>query len=176
MTALSKSSQGIRNNLRNDNDPYLPPKGKGMKEPLRCKNCDLIYWNKRWYPEEEAKRLYGKRKMQGVVICPGCRKYAEKAVGGLVKLEGSFLREHVEEIFNLIRNEEKKMRASNPLDRIIEVKKKRNGVEVTTTTERLAQRLGKAIHRAYSGTLHFSWSDGVKFTRVQWERNNGTVR
>jgi NMD protein affecting ribosome stability and mRNA decay len=172
MTQRVKSSQGIRNNLRNENDPYLLPKGKGMKEPLRCKDCGLIYWNKRWYQEKEAKRLYGDKQVQGEVKCPACRKRADKVPMGLVTLEGSFLRDHTDEIFNLIRNEEKKVMSHNPLDRIVQIKKTEKGIEITTTTERLAQRLGKAVHRAYSGEVHYSFSDGVKFARVQWMRDN----
>jgi len=172
MTQHAKSSQGIRNNLRNENDPYLLPKGMGMKEPLRCKDCGLIYWNKRWYQEEEAKRLYGEKKIQGEIKCPACRKRADNVPMGLVTLEGSFLRDHSDEIFNLIRNEEKKVMHHNPLDRIVHVKKTKKGIEITTTTERLAQRLGKAVHRAYSGEIHYSFSDGVKFARVQWSRDN----
>jgi NMD protein affecting ribosome stability and mRNA decay len=167
-----KSTQGIRNNLRNEDDPYLLPKGKGLKEPLKCKNCGLVYWNKRWYPENEAKRLCGDKKIQGEIKCPACRKKADKVPMGLVTLEGSFLREHSEEVFNLIRNEEQKVMNHNLLDRIVEINKTRKGIEITTTTERLAQRLGKAVHRAYSGTLRYSFSDGVKFARVNWSRDN----
>jgi NMD protein affecting ribosome stability and mRNA decay len=174
MTARVKSTQGIRKNLRNDNDPYLLPKGMGMKEPLRCKGCGLIYWNKRWYQEQEAKRLYGERKIQGEINCPACRKRADNVPMGHITLEGSFLREHTDEIFNLIRNEEQKVMNHNPLDRIVHVRKTRKGIEITTTTGRLAQRLGKAVHRAYSGDLHYSFSDGVRIARVQWMRDNHT--
>jgi NMD protein affecting ribosome stability and mRNA decay len=172
MTQHVKSTQGIRKNLRNENDPYLLPKGKGMKEPLRCKGCGFIYWNKRWYRENEAKRLYGDRKIQGEIRCPACRKKADNVPMGLVTLAGSFLEEHSDEIFNLIRNEEQKVMNHNALDRIVNIKKIKGGVEITTTTERLAQRLGKAVHRAYSGNLQYSFSDGVKFARVSWSRNN----
>ena len=41
---------------------------------------------------------------------------------------------------------------------------------VETTTERLAQRLGKAVYRAYKGNLDFRWSHMNKFVRVYWSR------
>lgn len=172
MTQRVKSTQGIRKNLRNENDPYLPPKGKGMKEPLQCRGCGLIYWNKRWYQQNEAKKLYGDRNIQGETRCPACRKKADNVPMGLVTLEGSFLRDHKDEIFNLIRNEEKKVMYHNPLERIVSVSRTQDGIEITTTSERLARRLGKAVHRAYSGQLHYSFSNGVKLARVHWWRDN----
>jgi hypothetical protein len=41
---------------------------------------------------------------------------------------------------------------------------------VTTTTEKLAQRIGREVKKAYGGTLEYTWSHDVKFARVGWER------
>jgi hypothetical protein len=41
---------------------------------------------------------------------------------------------------------------------------------VETTTEKLAQHLGRAVYRAYKGELDFRWSEMNKFVRVYWSR------
>ena len=44
-----------------------------------------------------------------------------------------------------------------------------DGIEITTTNEKLAQRIGKALHKAYSGDVAYKWSD-PKIARVNWHR------
>ena len=43
-------------------------------------------------------------------------------------------------------------------------------IEITTTNEKLAQKIGKALHRAYSGHVEYKWSGDTKLARVTWHR------
>jgi len=42
--------------------------------------------------------------------------------------------------------------------------------KVQTTTEKLAQRLGRSVRKARGGTLAYKWSHNNKFLRVVWEQ------
>jgi len=44
-------------------------------------------------------------------------------------------------------------------------------MEVTTTTEKFAQRLGAMLKKAYKGDVEYKWSADVKLARVIWSRN-----
>ena len=56
------------------------------------------------------------------------------------------------------------MSQKNPLDRVIQMVPEGNDrLIIETTTEKLAQRLGKAVYRAYKGSLDFRWSHMNKF-------------
>jgi hypothetical protein len=151
-------------------DPYIPQ--GGLREFTMCQSCHAIYHNKQWYLSETwAERL---KQAKGITVanttCPACRKMKDHLPGGVVTLEGEFLKRHQSEILQLIKNEERRAMGINPLERIIELKASNGSVEVTTTTEKLAQRIGKVVHRAYSGALRFKWSEDVKLTRVYWSR------
>jgi 3-dehydroquinate dehydratase len=78
---------------------------------------------------------------------------------------------HREEILNLVRNETKKADSINPLERIITMESDEEGMEITTTNEKLAQRIGRAIHKAYSGDLEYKWSEDNRLVRVNWHRD-----
>ena len=93
-----------------------------------------------------------------------------EAPGGVLKLTGDFVWEHKEEILNLIRNESGKALTTNPLERIMSIESSDGGIEITTTNEKLAQRIGKALHKAYSGTVEYRWSGDTKLARVLWHR------
>ena len=73
------------------------------------------------------------------------------------------------EVLRILRNEEAKARQKNPLERIMRLEKTGNGWKVETTTEKLAQRLGRSVRKARGGKLAFKWSHNNKFVRVLWQ-------
>jgi hypothetical protein len=70
----------------------------------------------------------------------------------------------------LIANEEKRARGVNPLHRIMGVSEAGGTLEVTTTDEKLAQRIGRELRKACGGTVSYRWSHNDKVLRVRWER------
>lgn len=148
-------------------DPYLP-KG-GQHDMAVCKKCHALYHNKRWSIDKTLykKALEGKKTIQ--VLCPACQKIRDNYVEGFVTLKGDYLKEHKGDILNLIRNEEERAMDNNPLERIIKITDLKDTVEVTTTHGRLAQRIGKKIHKACHGELQIKWTKD-KLTRVTWKR------
>ncbi len=141
------------------------------KDNSYCKKCRAIYHNKHWsFNEKKLDALRQAPQAQGV-ICPACQKIADRFASGTVSLSGGFVRGHHEEILNLIKNEEKRAMGMNPLERIIAIADRGARIEVTTTHEKLAQRIGKSLHRAFSGTVDYRWSPGEKMARVNWSRD-----
>ncbi len=87
-----------------------------------------------------------------------------------MNLAGPFLTSHREEIMNLLRNEETRGKGQNSLERILRVTETPEGLKITTTNEKLAQRIGRALRKAYRGELVYRWSDDTKYVRVYWNR------
>jgi len=157
-----------RKSMDSAGDPYLLKMGNS--ETTVCKRCHAIYYNKRWYLDEELYKRKASLKDTVRILCPACLKIKDRFPGGVVTLTGDFLHEHKEEIMNLIRNEEERARGFNPLERIMEVTKKNKGMEITTTNEKLAQRIARSLERAYQGSVEYKWSSGTKLLRAEWER------
>lgn len=164
-----KSLQRVQEkNGQGFHDAYLN-KAK-PKDHCFCKKCGAIYHNKHWYFDgAELKSLQAKPK-NGSTVCPACQKIEDRFASGIVTLRGTFLREHRQEILNLIRNEEARAMGLNPLERIIEILPRQEGLEVTTTHEKLAQRIGKSLFKAFHGKVAYQWSRGDKMARVSWMR------
>ncbi len=136
-----------------------------------CRGCGAVYHNKRWSLVAMKSPLQKTKTITGV-LCPACQKIRDGFARGFVTLEGAFVTAHSEEIKNLILNKEKRAIYHNPLDRIIKIKTIKGRMEVTTTTEKFAQRLGAIIKKAYKGELEYKWSSGVKLARVRWQRDS----
>lgn len=90
--------------------------------------------------------------------------------GGVLKLTGAFIREHKDEILNLIRNQTGKAQVVNPLERIMDMQSAGDEITITTTNEKLAQRIGRAIHKAYRGSIEYQFGGDTKLARVNWSR------
>ncbi len=149
-------------------DPYLP--GEGMKEPALCSGCKAIYRNKRWYFKEKE---FTELKDNGAVrwvMCPACQKTADRYPEGIVTIKGDYLWQHRDEILNILHNTENTAMAKNPLERIMQIKPEGDALIVETTEEKLAEHIGRALHKAHQGDLNITWSNDNAFCRVTWER------
>jgi NMD protein affecting ribosome stability and mRNA decay len=149
-------------------DPYMPAEGQ---EASICTTCKAVYQNKRWFFDDQMfDRLVGTDQAREVT-CPTCRKIKDRYYEGELTLSGEFLGEHKEEILTLLKNEAARVSNRSVDDRIISIKEEgKDELVVETTTEKLAQHLGRAVYKAYKGDLEFRWSEMNKFVRVYWKR------
>lgn len=157
-----------RGRTRTSVDPYLPQ--GGLKEPALCTSCQALYRNKHWELSSEA--VAEARASGGLteVTCPACQKIAESYPEGLVTLSGDYLWDHEAEIRNLVANEEQKARGRNPLERIMRMTRDEQSLVIETTEKKLAEHLGRAVHKAHQGELKVSRGDDQGACRVYWER------
>jgi len=158
----------VRRNIHDNDDPYIPD--VSAEEGVACSLCGAVYHNRRWSLNGVPERKASASATPHRVICPGCRKVQEKNPGGIVTLSGGYWGIHREEILNLIRNEEKKAMGINPVERIIQMEEQHGDLVIQTTNEKLAQRLGRALHKACHGDVEYKWSADNKLARVEWSR------
>jgi NMD protein affecting ribosome stability and mRNA decay len=149
-------------------EPYELAAGQ---EAAACEDCHALYQGKRWFFDE---KLYGKLAGAGKVrqvVCPTCRKIKDHYVEGYLTLRGEFLVAHKDELVTLLENEAAKVGKRSVDDRIIQMTPEGDDkLVVETTTEKLAQHLGRTIYKAYKGDLSFQWGEPNRFVRVYWSR------
>lgn len=152
-----------------ERDSYLPRRSpKGM---LYCQGCGAIYFRRRWTLTPPAEVRVGAELRDSVraVSCPACRKVRQQYPSGELRL-AEVARKESREILHLLRNAEKTARANNPLERIMDITVKGSGWKVATTTENLAQRLGRSLKKARGGKVTYRWSHNNKFVHVFWRK------
>ena len=146
---------------------------RAPSEPMVCEQCGAVYANRRWNAAkdssgDEANKHWRPSQM---TVCPACMQIRSGEPRGFVYLDGAFFVLHHEEIEQLLRNEAERAAEDNPLARIMEWK--RDGshkLTLTTTTEHLAERLGRALESAFDGTVNYDFSHENKLARVNWQR------
>ncbi len=159
-----------RGRLNTSNDPYLA--GTGLAEPSFCRVCGAVYRKKRWVMDAEEAAHLESSNSGHAVVCPACRKISDNYAEGVITLYGSYLWEHEDEIRNMLRNEENRVMDKNPLARIISMNRSEGNLQIETTEEKLAEHLGRALHKAHQGELKVTWADDHAVCRVDWHRDD----
>ncbi len=172
MKAISSAKKGYKLSYKKKaatTDSYLP---RGASRSISvCGSCRAVYMNKRWYVGGVTAKAVEKEVKTVMVVCPACLKIRDNFPGGIVTLKGDYVLAHKQDVINLIKNEEERARGFNPLERVMSIKENGHGsLVVNTTNEKLAQRLGRAVKKAFHGEVTYRWSHDNKLLRVDWER------
>jgi hypothetical protein len=138
---------------------------EGVSGAAYCE-CGAVFSNKRWHVTECGAQPHGEQR----VVCPACRRVADHNPAGIVTLKGSFFATHGEEIDNLIKNTAEAAVRKNPLGRVMDISREKEGVTITTTDARLAQKIGREVFKSHGGDLQFTWSHDVGPVRISWSR------
>lgn len=151
-------------------DPYIS--AKGLPEPTICPACSAVYHKKHWTFDEKLLLDAKKNKNVHYQKCPADRKIEDKYAMGKVILSGNFINEHMDELINVIKSEERRAMSVNPLDRLILVEKRNGGLYAETTSNALATRIGHHLKRSYKGSDEdFKFRLGDKFVEIHWHRD-----
>ncbi|WP_349570347.1 BCAM0308 family protein [Azotobacter salinestris] len=147
-------------------DPYL--RHWHARGDALCPECGVSYQAGagRWSWEGLDDAEHAER-----ALCPACRRIADKAPAGNLTLAGSFVKDHTDEICNLLHNTESLEKREHPLERLMTITDEPEGLVVTTTGIHLANRLGHALEAAFKGHVDYTYSDDRTALRVRWERN-----
>ncbi len=144
-------------------DPYFVR--ERYHDPSVCTRCKVVFTRGVFAWEDPPPRDAAE------MLCPACRRIEEHYTGGQVVLEGEFLKEHKDEILNTIKRAGQTEKARRPLERIMDISAKEGRLEIKTTYEHMARRVGEAVRNAFKGELKLQYLEDEKFVRVHWKRD-----
>lgn len=122
------------------------PKGKGGI--IFCKTCSAVYFKKSWHHNLRRHNTLSEDTPVHFALCPACVMIYNK------KYEGRIIISHIpeaarENLENLIHAFTHRAYQRDPMDRLIEIKKKNGVFEISTTENQLAVKLAKKIKETY---------------------------
>jgi DNA-directed RNA polymerase subunit RPC12/RpoP len=133
-------------------------------ESAVCSECGTPFAVRRWTWKAMPKE-------PDEIVCPACRRIANRYPAGYIEVKGPFLRKHRDEILNLVREAEVQTRKEQPMERIMETVHDNDDILLITTTGILvARRIGEALLRSYEGNLYVETAEDEELIRVFWER------
>lgn len=164
-TGAKRYNNNYRKKLDVFRDTFLPRRSPG--EIIQCSGCGAFYHRRRWTLNSPPG--FSPSARQHGVFCPGCQKLKAHSVSGELHMRGVAEQDRGE-ILRLLRNEAAQAREKNPLERIMRLATTGDDWTVETTTEKLAQRLGRSLRKARGGKVNYTWSHNNKFVRVVWDQ------
>jgi len=134
--------------------------------PSVCPQCHAVYHDGRWTwdapPSEGAANL----------LCQACQRIRDDYPAGAVTLAGMFVAEHMDDLILLVHAQAEAEGKEHPLNRIMAITPTRpDRLEITTTDVHLPRRIGKALEKAYDGTLEERFAADEYYIRVSWRRD-----
>lgn len=134
-----------------------------LPDPTRCPDCGAVFRNGRWTWETGRNEV-------NASVCPACKRIRDGLPAGYVTLGGAFFLDHRDEILHLVKHCEEREKAAHPVQRIMAIERRKDGVVVTTTDVHLARTIAEHVHDAFKGSLAFHYNKGDNLLRATWKR------
>jgi NMD protein affecting ribosome stability and mRNA decay len=153
---------------RTDKSPPVARKTTLTDSTAVCEHCGAVYARNTW---RRGRTLDSKTRAGAArTTCPACQQVRRGEAFGKVVLSGSYTRAHEDAIRRRIENVAKRAAFTQPERQIVSIEWDRGGLEVLTTSEKLAHRIGREISKTFGGRAAYRWSDRDGSLLVTWER------
>lgn len=145
-------------------DPYQ--QRRKPPQPSTCPDCQATFQKGRWCWEAPSSVAASHR-------CPACQRIRDGVPAGELTLSGSFLASHSEEVMRLVNNTDERMRLDHPLERLIDTSgdPATGPVLLRFTGIHATHGLGKALVKAFGGSLDAPYPDAGPPMRARWQRD-----
>lgn len=132
-----------------------------------CDRCGLVFFRKTWRRARPrtARALLARRRWG---ICPACRQAQTGEAFGRVLLEGELTAGVKRELVRRIRNVCRRAAFTQPERRLLALRRTGGGLEVLTTSQKLAHRIAREVEKAFGGRASYAWSDADGRLLARW--------
>jgi NMD protein affecting ribosome stability and mRNA decay len=166
----------IRKGSRDDRGPGVVRTGPSYPDPAHCPRCNAIYHHKTWRLDERRVPfdVHGALPV-AEAMCPACLQARDREYYGRVFLcAGRFLSSHERDIRARIANVAARAAYTQPERRIVKIARRSGGLEVRTTSQKLAHRIANELVKAFHGRATYDWSDRDGELLATWSRNDAS--
>lgn len=161
----------VRRGSRSDRGPAVVRRTGALRGTTMCERCGATYREKQWHrPAAEQSRW---PIALAWTVCPACRQVEDGEYYGRVILRGEAVGRNEEAIRRRVENVAERARWTQPLRRLVSVQRQGDGLEILTTSQKLAHRLVRALASAFGGTAAYGWSDVDGELRAVWTWEGG---
>lgn len=151
---------------RPDRRPPVAARTVITHEPTMCEHCGAVYRNKTWRAGERtrATSLVG----VGWTVCPACAQVADQEYFGRVRVTAPLDPGREVEVRRRIARVEDRARYTQPERRAVRIDRLRSGLEILTTSQKLAHRIARELEKAFGGRASFTWTDREGALDATW--------
>jgi len=159
-----------RRGTRSDRSPPVARKGAAPRAGSICRQCGAVFSRRTW--RRDRPLTHARLAAAVWTTCPGCAQAGAGEYHGRVLVRGRWLATHEDAVRRRIANVAARAGASQPLRRLVSITREPDGLEVLTTSQKLAHRIVRELKKAFRGRASYAWSPdgGLEAT---WTRDGG---
>ena len=160
----------VRLAVRSETAPRVVRRTGRPPEPAVCERCGAVYAAKTWRAGDRTART----PISGVrwTVCPACRQVAEGEYFGRVLIRGAYAAVHEEELRARVRGVAARAAYTQPERRIVSMERTEDGLEVLTTSQKLAHRIARSLMKGFGGGTEYHWTEPRGELFAVWERDD----
>lgn len=143
--------------VKSDKSPRVAAE-RAYTDGTVCADCGAVYARKTWRRGRQGVKMTLTPKA-ATSPCPACLQVKDGRSYGRVILRGAWLKSHEDEVRRRIANVEARARHTQPERRVVEIGRAKDGLEVMSTSQKLAHRLVREMEKAFGGSSSYRWSD-----------------
>jgi hypothetical protein len=157
----------LRRRARSHGSPVPRRTGPAPRESTICERCGSVYRHKTWRLASVRPGL-GRSGQGPWSICAACGQVEKGRYRGRVLLRPGRAAAEEDAIRRRIANVAARARFTQPERRVVSVRRDREGLEVLTTSEKLAHRMARELEKAFGGSASYAWSDRGRNLLATW--------
>lgn len=135
-------------------------------EPTVCNRCGAVLSGRTWRQRPITTTLLARARWRQ---CPACTATQRGEYCGRVVIRGAFAEAASAAIRQRIQNVAARAQHTQPQRRVVSMRRERDGLEVLTTSQKLAHRIVRELKKTFRGRARYQWSDDGTLFAV-WER------
>lgn len=142
-------------NRRGSRSEKSPRAGVPRRTPptTACHACGGLFARKTWrHDHPVTERTYDRVVWR---LCPACRQTSRGEGYGKVVIRGA--RDAEDAIRRRIANVASRARSTQPQRRLVDVTSGKSGLEVITSSQKLAHRVARELEKAFGGRATYAW-------------------
>lgn len=156
-----------RKPARQDGSPPVASVTRVAHTPAVCERCEAVYERKTW--REGRRTAQRPLDLATTTLCPACAQVAGQEYFGRVCVTRPLAEEREREVRRRIWNVERRARRTQPERRLVSLGHMSGGLEVLTTSQKLAHRIAHELEKAFGGRAHYVWADRERVLDATWD-------
>lgn len=149
-----------RSQVRDDMSPRVVRKTARPEEPTVCARCGAVFLRRTWRHDHTLTDELLERRHWS--FCPACQQVSRQEGQGRLIIRGAGVAAKRSLILSRLRNAARRAMNTQPERRIVSIDTvgpDQAGLEVLTTSQKLAHRMAHELKKLFGGRAHYAWSD-----------------
>jgi NMD protein affecting ribosome stability and mRNA decay len=139
-----------------------------IREHSICERCGAIYAKRTW---RKGRRLaVALASGPTWTVCPACRQKSREEYLGRIRLRGLAGGEEESLVRRRVRNLERRARFTQPERQLVSMEAAGDEIEILTTSQKLAHRVGREIEKLLGGRIRYHWDEEDGCLLGTWRR------